>query len=278
MKYSIITVNYNNCKGLQRTIDSVLEQTYHNREFIVIDGGSTDGSKELLEKYNNKIDYWVSEPDKGIYNGMNKGILRAHGEFVNFMNSGDTFYDKLTLDRISKIMGNEDILVGCDYHEDSVTGKSAITVLPIRVSFATFFVQTFPHQGSFIRKLLFDNSLYDESLEIVADWKFYLDKVAYKGCSVKLVNIPICHREQGGISGTQTQKVLEERQYVLEALLPPGIRRDYESLSKLDCSTMYKLLNLCDTPKVRKMLVYIIKILYRLYSPKSYGIHTQIMK
>ena len=265
MKFSIITVNFNNCKGLQRTIDSVLAQTSNDREFIVIDGGSTDGSKELLEKYDAQLDYWVSEPDRGIYNGMNKGIAQAKGEFVNFMNSGDTFFDTKTLEQVGLIMDGSDIVVGSDYNEDPATGKSAITILPLRISFATFFTQTFPHQSSFIRRNLFDSSPYDESLTIVADWKFFLDKVVGEGRSVQLVDFPISRREQDGISNSQVQKTMQERQHVLDELLPPGIRRDYDSLSQLDRSTMYKLLNLCDKGKARKPLTYIIKVLHLLY-------------
>ncbi len=92
MKLSIITVNLNNKDGLQKTIDSVISQTFKDFEWIVIDGGSTDGSKELIEKYSDYISYWVSEPDKGIYNAMNKGIKVAKGDYLEFLNSGDIFF------------------------------------------------------------------------------------------------------------------------------------------------------------------------------------------
>ncbi len=83
-KISVITVNYNDKAGLERTLESVVNQTWKDFEFVVIDGGSNDGSKELIEKYSDAIDYWVSEPDKGVYNAMNKGIRAANGEFVIF--------------------------------------------------------------------------------------------------------------------------------------------------------------------------------------------------
>ena len=97
MKLSIITVNYNNKAGLQKTIDSVVCQTWRDFEWIVIDGGSTDGSKELIEQYQQHFAYWCSEPDKGVYNAMNKGISKAKGEYLNFMNSGDCFYNEYSL-------------------------------------------------------------------------------------------------------------------------------------------------------------------------------------
>ena len=92
-KLSIITVNLNNREGLRKTAESVVSQTYKDYEWIVIDGGSTDGSKELIEQYAEHISYWVSEPDKGIYNAMNKGIRQAHGEYFLFLNSGDSLCD-----------------------------------------------------------------------------------------------------------------------------------------------------------------------------------------
>ena len=89
MKLSIITVNYNDAKGLERTIKSVISQSYQDFEFIIIDGGSSDGSLDIIKKYERHIDYWVSEPDGGIYQGMNIGLRQAKGDYVNFMNSGD---------------------------------------------------------------------------------------------------------------------------------------------------------------------------------------------
>ena len=116
MKYSIITVNYNNKDGLKKTIESVIHQSYRDFEYIIIDGGSTDGSAELLKEYSDKITYWVSEPDKGIYNGMNKGIAKATGDYLNFMNSGDCFYADDVLQHVADYNYNADFIVGRDYH------------------------------------------------------------------------------------------------------------------------------------------------------------------
>ena len=96
VKLTIITINYNNKEGLIKTFESVKKQTWSEFEFFVIDGGSTDGGKELIER-NSQIDYWVSEKDSGVYNAMNKGIRKATGEYVIFMNSGDFFYDEFVL-------------------------------------------------------------------------------------------------------------------------------------------------------------------------------------
>lgn len=98
---SIITINYNNKNGVQKTIDSVLSQSFEDYEWIVIDGGSNDGSKELLEKYQEHFAYWCSEPDNGIYNAINKGLSHTTGDYIQFLNSGDWLYDSTALEKDS---------------------------------------------------------------------------------------------------------------------------------------------------------------------------------
>ena len=120
MKYSIITVNYNNKNGLEMTIKSVLGQTCKDFEYIIIDGGSTDGSVEVIKKYASRIDYWVSEPDKGVYNAMNKGIRKATGDYLNFMNSGDAYHSTSALEIIAGLHSDDDIIIGGYY--DSTRG------------------------------------------------------------------------------------------------------------------------------------------------------------
>lgn len=105
-KISVITVCYNAADTLEKTIQSVLGQTYPNIEYIIIDGGSTDGTVDIIHKYTDRIAYWVSEPDGGIYDAMNKGIERATGEWINFMNAGDIFCDKFVL---TNILSNDSV-------------------------------------------------------------------------------------------------------------------------------------------------------------------------
>lgn len=264
MKYSIITINYNNCDGLRKTIESVISQSYKDYEFIIIDGGSTDGSRDIIEQHSRSIDYWVSEPDKGVYNAMNKGIRQAKGDYLNFMNSGDTFYDSDVLASIDKTLGDYDIIVGKEFHQDPQTGESATTFLPTRLSMVTFVVSYLPHQSGFIKRSLFDDSLYDENLHIVGDWKFYMQQIVCNERTVKLTDIVVSKREQGGISNANSSLNSEERLKVLHEILPPGVFKDYDSLAKLDKTTLYKLLNLCDNHKSRKWLTYCIKIINRI--------------
>lgn len=265
MKFSIITVNYNNREGLIKTIESVINQSYTDYEYIIIDGGSNDGSIEVIKEYSDHITYWVSESDKGVYNAMNKGIAQAKGTYINFMNSGDTFYTNNTLEEVSTHMDESDFIVGKDYNQDPDTGEVFTTILPTRISMAAFYMWTLPHQSAFIRRALFNDSPYDETLRIVADWKFYLEKIVYEGKTVKLLDMVICNREQEGISISQASKTVEERRKVLSTLLPPGIHKDYETLASLDRSTLTKLLNLLDEEKPRKWISFFIKVLNRLF-------------
>lgn len=116
MKLSIITVNLNNLEGLKKTYDSVVCQTFTDYEWLVIDGGSTDGSREFIEQHQDKFAYWCSEPDKGIFNAMNKGIVRAKGEYLNFMNSGDCFACEETVAEVFGKNRTADILYGYSFY------------------------------------------------------------------------------------------------------------------------------------------------------------------
>ena len=154
MRYSIITVNFNNKEGLRRTIESVIGQTYHDFEFIVIDGGSTDGSADVLREFDKDITYWVSEKDSGIYNGMNKGIAKATGDYLNFMNSGDCFYTPDVLERVASYNTDADFIVGKDYHYSERKQRGHASIQPPRTTMMHFFMGTLDHQSSFIKREL----------------------------------------------------------------------------------------------------------------------------
>lgn len=227
MKLSIITVNLNNKDGLQKTIDSVISQTFKDFEWIVIDGGSTDGSKELIEKYSEFISYWVSEPDKGIYNAMNKGIRVAKGEYLQFLNSGDYLMASDVLDCFFAHRTEADIMYG--YVARNVDGKvQNLTGFLAKddISLIDLYYQTIPHQGSFFRSGLFEQfGLYNENLRIVADREFYIKTIIYGNVSVKFIPTTIAFFEDGGISST-SPKYMQEKKQVLNSLVPPRVYKD----------------------------------------------------
>ena len=264
MKFSIITVNYNNRDGLLKTIESVINQTYHDFEYIVIDGGSTDGSIDILKEYNNRITYWISEPDGGIYQGMNKGIAKAIGDYLNFLNSGDCFYSNNVLQEVADYDSHADIITGRDYHYSDEKKMGHASIQPSRLSMITFFTSTLDHQSSFIKRKLFNNSPYREDLRLVSDWVFFLEKVVIEEKVVQFIPNIVCYREAGGITWQQYDRNLEEKDQYLHQLIPIGVYKDYSTLAQLDKETLFRFFNLCMIPRARKMLTFAIKTIYRL--------------
>lgn len=210
-KISVITINYNNREGLEKTLKSVTSQNYTNFEYIVIDGGSNDGSKEILEIYSDKISYWVSEPDKGIYNAMNKGIVAAKGEYLIFINSGDHFYNQDSLHLSSQYLGDEEVLYFNLKHIDQ--SRIWVHEYPDNVDAAYFFESSLPHPATFIRKNAFHKfDMYDESLKIVSDWKWFLLAICINNASYRHVNEVISVFYYDGISSDpdNIKKIKEE--------------------------------------------------------------------
>lgn len=119
--FSIITVTYNAFPLLERTILSILSQSYPHIEYIIIDGGSTDGTVDIVKQYASGLAYWVSEPDKGLYDAMNKGIRKATGEYVWFINAGDTFYSMDTLNQVVALIQKKAQLPDVIYGETAIT-------------------------------------------------------------------------------------------------------------------------------------------------------------
>lgn len=215
MKLSIITINYNNRDGLQKTIDSVVNQTWRDFEWIIIDGGSTDGSRELIEKYQEHFAYWCSEPDKGVYNAMNKGIAKAQGEYMNFMNSGDCFYEKDTLQKVFSTKREADILYG---NVNCITNcNNYFLSYPKELSTPYFLYRGLCHQASFIKTSLLKDKKYCEDFKIVSDWQRFFEWFR-EGKTYKHIDLIIADFDTTGISETLTSRHLLERNMVCEEL------------------------------------------------------------
>ncbi|MCC5612987.1 glycosyltransferase, partial [Nostoc sp. CHAB 5834] len=168
-RLSIITINFNNAPGLQKTIASVVAQSSKEIEYIIIDGGSTDESVAIIAQYSDKITYWISEPDQGIYQAMNKGINRATGDYCQFLNSGDWLVDNQVVERMLNPVPTCSILVGnlLLVQQNGVIRKDSFQYQEI--SFLAFYRGTLNHSSAFIKRSLFKTyGLYDESLAIVA--------------------------------------------------------------------------------------------------------------
>lgn len=225
-KLSIITINYNNCAGLKQTIESVLCQTYADIEYIVIDGGSNDGSAEVIAQNADRISYWVSEPDAGIYAAMNKGVERATGDYCLFLNSGDSLVSDSVMAEFVALLSGEDLLLGRIQCLPST--RIAYADIKAPLTMMDFFVSCpVPHQACLIRRALFDRHLYNENLRIVADWKFFLQVVVMEGCTYKIVDTVVSNFQEGGISADK-QSCDAERSVVLRETLPQAVLLDYE--------------------------------------------------
>lgn len=221
---SIVTVNLNNKDGFKKTIDSIVSQTFRDFEWIVIDGGSTDGSKELIERYAEHISYWVSEPDKGIYNAMNKGIKVANGEYINFMNSGDCFANENVLEKLFESPHTADVIYGY-MTRDTVDGELVnAPLMKKNLTWMDFFYDGLPHQSSFIKKQLFEKyGFYNEELKAVSDWSFFVKAFVYNHSTYEFVPIKISIYLSGGVSDVVG---LQEKELEKQRLFPSAVVDD----------------------------------------------------
>lgn len=227
MKLSIITINFNNLEGLQKTIDSVIFQTFRDFEWIVIDGGSTDGSKELIEHYADHFTYWVSEPDKGVYNAMNKGIKAANGEYCLFLNSGDYLSKDTSLKDVFFFETDASLIMGKVLYCVSEQNQIVIGFDNLDFSLFQLFQCSVPHQACFIKRdLLIKYGLYDESYRIVSDLKVFHNCVVSDSCDVVCVNQVVSIVDGHGISSDLEKNDAEMNRLICE-LYSPKLLKDY---------------------------------------------------
>ena len=232
MKLSIITINLNNATGLLKTIESILTQTFTEFELLVIDGGSTEENISIIRSYANKIKYWITEPDNGIYNAMNKGIRQAKGDYCFFLNSGDYFANEFVLENIFAKEYDKDVIFGnlLVWFNNKFVGKS---IGKEKLSFLDIYGSTIKHQATFIRKDLFIKfGFYNEKLRIVADWEFFIKTIGLGGASYKYLDIDISCFDNNGISNNSSDLIAEEKKIVIETFLPAMMRSDYEFMLK----------------------------------------------
>ena len=231
MKLSIITINYNNLEGLKKTADSILQQTWTDWEWIVIDGKSSDGSYDFIKQHENKIAYWCSEPDKGVYNAMNKGIRHAQGDYLIFMNSGDSFYDNEILNGVFSLNPQEDVLYG-DWIQLFKDRNQEFKIYAPK-EFSLYFIinDNICHQAIFVKRSLLQQKGYDERYRLYADWAKWIE-LTLQGCSFRYVPFTICYYEMGGLSCQLTEYIEKEKRMLQEAL-PQTMRNLQDLLNRL---------------------------------------------
>ena len=240
-KLSIITINYNNLEGLKRTVESVVNQTWQEFEYLIIDGGSTDGSTAYIESQSTNIDYWVSEPDKGIYNAMNKGIAKATGEYLLFLNSGDFFVSLNTLAICQDAMGNKgaDVFYGQIIIDENFKEKTI--VYPQKLSLGYLQKMVINHQACFFKlTTLLENKGYDERYGLAADYHYYL-KLYIAGKTFCPILFPVVKYDLTGISSLRMEDYRVEMKGVWTDTIPAfmlTLESDYLNLLSIIKSSL----------------------------------------
>lgn len=221
MKVSVITVNLNNEAGLLRTMNSVLNQSYDNYEYIIIDGGSADGSREIIQEYSERLTYHISEPDKGAYDAMNKGIANSSGDYLIFLNSGDLFMDPNSLKNLIVNSNEKDIVYGeLLVKSDFKEWKKSY---PIVLTKDYFKIESLPHPAMLIKRKLFNTvGNYDLKFKICSDWAFYLKAIFNFKCTYQYVPLVISVFYIGGMSSSGKNKeiILSERKAIWNEVFP----------------------------------------------------------
>lgn len=269
MKLSIITINRNNATGLEKTIKSVVSQTCKEFEYIVVDGASTDDSVDVIKRYESQFTHlkWVSEPDKGIYNAMNKGLRLASGEYIQILNSADSLAADDVVEKMLVALekaGNPNIFYGnmikCFPDGRKVVDKSfagqEITMLGM-------YRGTLNHDPAYIRRELFDKyGYYDENLKIVSDWKWYLQAIVLGGEKPQYVDVDVTLFDMTGISenADSKKKINKERKSVLNELIPNAYLHDYELYS----DDIYMMRRIHRHKWAYKIVWFIERILFKM--------------
>lgn len=268
-RLSIITINRNNAAGLEATLDSVWNRqpSFTDFEHIVIDGASTDGSTTVTDRYADRLAYYVSEPDSGIYNAMNKGILHASGDYLLFLNSGDRLSDD-SLIAIFSCEADEDILYA-DLDLASDDGNLTITY-PDRLTLPFMLESAIGHPASFIRRRMFERGMYDETLKICSDWTFFMDRIIMEGATTRHIPVVASIFDQTGISADPKSAALikAERNAYIHRHFPESVlelAREYTLREQaLDIMSKHRTDALLSSRWVQRKARQCIKALMRI--------------
>jgi glycosyltransferase involved in cell wall biosynthesis len=248
-KLSIITINRNNAIGLRKTIESVINQTVRDFEYLVIDGASTDNSVNIIREFKSEITYWISEADGGIYNAMNKGIKQASGEYCLFLNSGDYLYNEKVIEEFLK----EDVhheIISCSMISSGQSFR-ILCVPPREVSLFTFTRGSLLHPSTFIHRNLFIKyGYYSENYNILSDWKFFLEVLIIHNCSYTTKNIIISVFEsKNGISSISSDLESEAANELLIKHFP-RINMDYFLMRKVEYEYFQNIFNILNKNRI----------------------------
>ncbi|GAB1414631.1 glycosyltransferase family 2 protein [Paludibacter sp.] len=236
-KLSIITVNLNNSHGLRATLSSVFSQTFQDMEIIIVDGASIDDSYEIIKEYEKlfNISYtWISEPDTGVFNAMNKGIRMSSGEYLLFLNSGDFLTTPNVINDVFNESHNTEIIC-CRCRVSQNEKKTFVISPPNFFSFGFFYTNSLSHQATFIKKDLFNKyGLYREDLKIMSDWEFFIRVIIIECVSTSNSTIILSDYNLNGMSSLHLnqQLIKSEKQIVFDCKPIVNFIKDYELFVK----------------------------------------------
>lgn len=267
MKLSVVTINLNNKDGLLNTLNSLfVNQDFTDYESIVIDGKSTDGSLGVIESFDNRISYWVSETDSGIYNAMNKGIRKAKGDYLLFLNSGDCLVKGVLSEIFSKQLPVYDFIYG-NCIQVYPNGEKKEVYMPSSLSLFDLYKGSLIHSATFIRRNLFNDYLYSETYKIVSDWEFFLKKIIIENATCCHLNLFISKFDMTGVSSQESFRKLQirERKDVLSKCFSDRILVDYETFSLAeDIKNNDLLLKLVSLPISRTFRLFLMKLIVQM--------------
>lgn len=234
MKLSIITINRNDAPGLKKTIRSVISQSFRDYEFIVIDGASTDHSIDIIKQNEANIHCWVSEPDLGIYHAMNKGISRATGEYLYFLNSGDTFVSDDVLSDVFEHSISENFVCGNIIwdRKGTLTEDKGYKGRDWTFSLYDLYAGFLSHQAFLIHRNMFEKyGIYDERLRIMSDWKLFFIAIGIHREAVQYIDVTLSVYNTEGLSSTIGGKaILEEKRLIAKEELSPQVYKELDRL------------------------------------------------
>lgn len=268
-KISVITVNLNNVEGLKKTVASVFSQSFKDFEFIIIDGNSTDGSKEYIAEISANVTRSISEPDTGIYNAMNKGIRLTKGDYVYFLNSGDTLYKSSTLEDVAgKMSANLDFYYG-DLIYNWPKGQEVVS-FPAVLSFSFFVSDNINHQACFIKRKLFDDIFYyNEDYKIISDWEFLIFAVCKVQISYEYLGMLISIYDTSGISTDRKNRkdIYDDKEEVIKKHFPL-FAHDYKEIAALQTKRVKQFFHIKKYRFAFRLLKWFMSILL-VFLPKA---------
>lgn len=220
-RISIITVSFNSVRTIEQTIYSIVGQSYPNIEYIIIDGGSTDGTVDVIRKYQDKIAYWVSEPDYGIFHAMNKGVVAATGDYIQFIGSDDSLVDERVIERLIPYFAEAPDILSCqEWGVNYQTGYQELLPNQHARDKRTFGGAMIPHAAMFAKRTLLGKYPFDETYRIAGDLKFFLQCYYDPTVRIQFADDAIVYFDMSGASSNQEKAACEDNRIYEELQLP----------------------------------------------------------